>query len=55
MKNKKIELDVDIIGGLGPLTTEEEQALSEFFRSKKQRQNKAHIADNGLAKAGKSA
>ena len=35
MKKKTTELNVDFIGGQGPLTTEEEQALSEYFRSKK--------------------
>lgn len=35
MKTKKAELDVDFIGGQGSLTKEEEQALSEFFRSRK--------------------
>jgi len=35
MKAKKLELDVDFIGGQGPLTAEEEKALSEYFRRKK--------------------
>jgi hypothetical protein len=35
MKTKKIELDVDFIGGQGSLTIDEEKALSEFFKQRK--------------------
>jgi hypothetical protein len=35
MKIKKIELDVDFIGGQGGLTPDEEKALSEFFQNRK--------------------
>ena len=35
MKKKKEELDVDVIGGEGTLTTEEEKALSAYFQQKK--------------------
>lgn len=35
MKTKKKELDDDFIGGLGPLTKEEENALSDFFKQRK--------------------
>ena len=35
MTTKKIELEVDYIGGLGPLTVEEEKALSEYFKNQK--------------------
>ncbi len=35
MKKKTIELNVDFIGGKGSLTKEEEQALSDFFKSQK--------------------
>lgn len=35
MKNKSIELDVDFIGGQGPLTKVEEQAISEFIKAHK--------------------
>lgn len=41
MKTKKIELDVDYIGGLGSLTIEEEKALSDFFKSRKLHQSKS--------------
>jgi hypothetical protein len=34
-KNKSKELDVDFIGGQGPLTKSEEQAISEFIRAQK--------------------
>jgi hypothetical protein len=33
--NKKNELDVDFIGGEGPLTSEEKKALNDYFNSKK--------------------
>ena len=35
MKNKAKELDVDFIGGHGPLTKDEEQQISEFIKTKK--------------------
>jgi len=35
MKTKKIDLDVDFIGGQGSLTQEEEKALSNFFKQRK--------------------
>ncbi|MBK9732627.1 MAG: hypothetical protein IPO83_15340 [Chitinophagaceae bacterium] len=35
MKTKKIELDVDFIGGQGPLTSTEEKELSDFFKRRK--------------------
>ena len=35
MRTKQIELDVDFIGGQGSLTTEEEKALSAFFKQRK--------------------
>ncbi len=35
MKQKKIELDVDFIGGQGALTVEEEKLLSDFFKQRK--------------------
>ena len=34
-KNKSTELDVDFIGGQGPLTKGEEQAISEFIKAQK--------------------
>ena len=35
MKHKSKELDVDFIGGQGPLTKNEEQAISEFIKAQK--------------------
>jgi hypothetical protein len=40
MKHKKNELDVDFIGGMGPLTKVEEKAISEFIKSSKERRQK---------------
>jgi hypothetical protein len=37
MKNKLKELNVDFIGGHGPLTKEEQQAISEFIRVSKEK------------------
>jgi len=37
MKNKTNELNVDFIGGLGPLTKEEENAISKFLRENKEK------------------
>ena len=34
-KRKSQELDVDLIGGQGPLTKEEEQAISNYFKAQK--------------------
>ena len=34
MKTKKIDLEIDTIGGLGSLTVAEEKALSAFFKKK---------------------
>jgi len=36
MKAKNKELNVDFIGGQEPLTKEEENALSDFFKKKKE-------------------
>jgi hypothetical protein len=41
MKSKQAELDVDFIGGMGPLTKEEEKAISEFIRADKLNRAKA--------------
>lgn len=35
MKRKSAELDVDFIGGEGPITKEEEKAISEFIKAQK--------------------
>ena len=42
MKTKRIDLDVDFIGGQGSLTIEEEKALTNFFQQLKTT-NKANI------------
>jgi hypothetical protein len=41
MKTKKIELDVDFIGGQASLTKEEEKAISDFIRKNKSRRAKS--------------
>ncbi len=38
---KKIDVDVDFIGGEGPLTESEEKAISEFFRQSKEASTKS--------------
>jgi hypothetical protein len=40
MKQNKIELDTDYIGGQGPLTKEEEKIISDFIRANKIRRQK---------------
>jgi hypothetical protein len=35
MKPGKVQLDVDYIGGIRPLTKEDEQAISDFLKRKK--------------------
>jgi hypothetical protein len=40
MKTKKVELDVDFIGGQGSLTISEEKALSDFLKNRKTKSNK---------------
>ena len=51
MKRKKQELDVDFIGGAGPLTKEEESAISQFLESRKQKTSaKKHSTQNGFSK-----
>ena len=35
MKTKKLDLEIDTIGGIGSLTLAEEKALSDFFQKKK--------------------
>lgn len=37
MKNRKNELNVDVIGGLGALTKEDEKAISNFIQARKQK------------------
>lgn len=41
MKTKKLDLEIDTIGGLNSLTVEEEKALSEFFKKKKTTKKKS--------------
>jgi hypothetical protein len=40
MKTKKVELDVDFIGGQTSLTKEEEKALSEYIKKHKIKKTK---------------
>lgn len=41
MKTRKKELDVDFIGGTGPLTKEEEKRISDFIKNHKAKQKVA--------------
>ena len=40
MKTKKVELDVDYIGGQTSLNKEEERTISEYFRKSKAKKTK---------------
>lgn len=42
-KNKQIGLDVDFIGGQGPLTKSEEHAISEFIKAQKLLRTKKQV------------
>jgi hypothetical protein len=44
MKNKKLELNVDFIGGQGALSSEEEKALSDYFQVKKKGNKKTVLS-----------
>ena len=39
MKARKNELDVDFIGGEGPLTKEQEKLISDFIKKRKAKKN----------------
>lgn len=41
MKTKKIELEVDFIGGDKPLTAKEEKELSDYFKKTKLKSRKS--------------
>jgi hypothetical protein len=41
MKAKKLDLEIDTIGGIGSLTLAEKKALSDFFQKKKTTKKKA--------------
>jgi len=50
MKTKKIELDVDFIGGQTSLTKEEELAISAFIKKNKAKKNKRSSSKTKTAK-----
>ena len=50
MKSKKIELDVDFIGGETSLTTEEEKTISDFIKKNKSKKTKSLILKTKTAK-----
>jgi hypothetical protein len=41
MKTKKVELDVDFIGGQTSLTKEEEKTISEYIKKNKSKRSKS--------------
>ncbi len=52
MKKKQKELDVDFIGGVRPLTKEDEKAISEYLKTKKlQQERKASFRSQKKATA----
>ena len=53
MKKEKKELDIDFIGGEGPLTAEEEKALSAYFQQKRLVKSPTANGDKGKPIAGK--
>lgn len=52
MKSKSTKLDVDFIGGQGPLTKEEERAISEYIKAQKllRARKQIHKTDASLRK-----
>jgi len=58
MRQNKNELDVDFIGGIAPLTKDEEKIISEFIKNAKERpqkeapRRKARTANKGIAASG---
>ena len=51
MKTKRIDLDVDFIGGQGSLTKDEEIALNDYFKQKKLLSKRSiHINHNKTTK-----
>ncbi|RFS21864.1 hypothetical protein DVR12_14520 [Chitinophaga silvatica] len=48
MKQRKAELDVDFIGGLGPLTKEDEKAITDFIKARKHTKEK--ISSSSVSK-----
>jgi hypothetical protein len=51
MKTKKIELDVDFIGGQGSLTIDEEKALSAYFKKRKLQPKKKSAVQKNMLKS----
>ena len=43
MRTRKNELDVDFIGGEGPLPEEVKKALNDYFRAQKAKESKKHV------------
>ena len=50
MKKKQEELDVDFIGGVRPLTKEDEQAISEYLKAKAKRRKKQFAHHSGSSR-----
>jgi hypothetical protein len=50
MKTKKIELDVDFIGGQTSVTKEEERAISDFIKKNKSKKAKSLTPKTKTAK-----
>ena len=50
MKTKKVELDVDFIGGQVSLTKEEEKAISEYLLKNKSRKHKSFSSKTKIIK-----
>lgn len=54
MKNKATELNVDFIGGFGPLTREEENAVSAYIREHKKKIKAKELRHSTASKKRKS-
>ena len=55
MSHSKKALDVDFIGGLGPLTKEDEKAISDFLKARKLKKAKGKTRLSSRKNARKTA
>ncbi len=47
MRTRKNELDVDFLGGEGPLTKEQEKIISDFIKKQKAKRNLSSVKTSG--------
>jgi len=50
MRHSEKALEVDFIGGLGPLTKEDEKAISDFLQARKNKKGKTRLSSRKNAR-----